>query len=111
MIRVRSLSTVLLLAATTFGAAAALVTPSASADEAKKPCTHDPKFGPVKAACAAGGLKQAKDLMKGYEKAIEAKGGSFDCKDCHTDQKTFPLKDNAKADFDKAKAKYPDIIK
>lgn len=110
MFRVRSLSTTLLIASTLFGAAAAFVSPTVSAGE-EKPCTNDNKFGPVIAACKSGKLNAAKNLMKDWEKKIEAKGGSFECKSCHSDQKTFPLKDNAKADFDAAKKKYPDIIK
>jgi hypothetical protein len=56
---------------------------------------------PVAQACARGGRTEAKKVMKGAVKAAQAKGGKFDCDDCHKDTDSFELKPNAREDFKK----------
>ena len=81
----------------------------AAATEAKPAPAADPnacttqKFQvpAVKKACAEGGRKAAKALMKQAVKKAKAAGQKVNCKSCHTSLKTFELKPNAVADLKK----------
>ncbi len=60
--------------------------PYAGAD----PCTRSKKGdSPVVKACAEGGLRKAKDLMKTMVKQAKAAGVKFSCDDCHKDDEDF----------------------
>ncbi len=75
----------------------------AAEPEAKvKPCIAT-KFSTkeVEKACKEGGQKAAKKLMKKVVKAAKAKGEKMNCKSCHSDLKTFKLKDGASAQLKK----------
>lgn len=56
---------------------------------------------PVAQACAKGGRAEAKKVMKQLVKSAKAKGGKFDCDDCHkaVDNGNFELKAKARDDF------------
>ena len=74
----------------------------ASAADAK--CTIATKGeadGEVGKACASGGIREAKKVMKEMTKAAKAKGMKVDCDSCHKDDTKFELTDNAKADYKK----------
>jgi hypothetical protein len=56
---------------------------------------------PVAQACAKGGVKQAKAAMKGLVKTAKDNGVKFDCDDCHKNEETFVLEDDARDNFKK----------
>ena len=56
---------------------------------------------PVAQACAKGGVKQAKAAMKGLVKTAKNNGVKFDCDDCHKNEDTFQLEDDARDNFKK----------
>ncbi len=62
------------------------------ADEVQKCTTKDFKIPEVKKACADGGRKAAKALMKKAVKKAKAAGDDMKCKSCHKSLKTFELK-------------------
>lgn len=65
---------------------------SVDAVAAEKPCTTKKfNFAEVKKACADGGRKAAKKLMKGVVKKARKAGDDkvTGCLDCHEDFKTF----------------------
>ena len=84
--------------AMTFGAGAAVMAPSV-AQAGGKPCaTKKFHYPEVEKACKDG-QDGAKKFMKEVQKGAKKNGKSSDCKDCHKDQKSFELKDNAVDDF------------
>ena len=90
----RSLPTAALLSAILAAAVLAGVSvPSVAHAGDDEKCTLKLKNDKVKEACAKGGRKQAKDLMKGA-----AKKGGVKCNACHENQKDFKLKDEEKAE-------------
>ena len=102
----RSLSPTALVAALGIAAGAAALSPTASAGDKK--CSGKATDSKVIAACKAGGLDEAKKLMKGWTKAAEKKGLKLKCKDCHEDTKTYnpeKLKGDAKDKYKELKAK------
>jgi hypothetical protein len=74
---------------------------TAQADDADKCTSKDFKTPQVKKACADGGRKGAKTMMKGLVKKAKAGGAEINCKTCHTSLKTFENTDNAVADLKK----------
>jgi hypothetical protein len=53
-------------------------------------CKHAVKGdSPVAKACAEGGVKQAKTVMKDLVKQAKASGTTFRCDDCHADTNDF----------------------
>jgi len=50
---------------------------------------------PVAKACAEGGIKAAKKVMKDMTKKAKAAGVKFDCDDCHKDDTKYTLSDDA----------------
>ena len=87
-----------LAAAVTLGAGAALMAPT-DALAGDKPCTTKKfNYPEVEKACKDG-QGGAKKYMKEVQKAAKKNGKDSDCKDCHKDQKSFELKDNAVKDF------------
>jgi hypothetical protein len=75
---------------------------TARADDEVKACTtKDFKTKEVKKACADGGQKAAKDLMKKLVKKAKAAGDDINCKSCHKSLKTFELTDGAVAKLKK----------
>lgn len=78
----------------------ALTFASMSSPEAgDKPCvTKDPKTEMIKAACAKGGQKAAKDAMKAFNKQKKIKS----CNQCHAKlAPTYALKKDALQQFKK----------
>jgi hypothetical protein len=57
------------------------------------------KVKQVEDACKKGGRKEAKALMQKVVKDQKAKGNEINCKTCHSDLKSFALKDNAVGDL------------
>ncbi len=58
--------------------------------------------GVIDKACAEGGIKKAKQVMKELVKAAKANGVKFDCDDCHKDDAKYDiLADDAKEKFKK----------
>lgn len=56
-------------------------------------------------ACASGGVKEAKKVMKEMTKAAKKKGWKGDCDSCHKDSEAkFDLTDNAKQEYEKMQA-------
>ena len=81
------------------------VADQARADDEKddaQPCTAKKfEFPEVKKACAEGGRKAAKAMMKKLVKKAKDAGQDINCKSCHTDLKKYDLKKNAVEDFKK----------
>ncbi len=75
---------------------------SARADDDNK-CTIATKADTVVGkACASGGRKEAKKLMKEIVKKAKEKGTKFQCDGCHKNMdSTLELTKDAKADFKK----------
>lgn len=88
----------LLLAAAVFAAPAGL---AVAADGGK--CTIATKGdGPVAKACAEGGVKKAKQVMKDMTKEAKKKGWKGDCDTCHKDTESkYDLTDNGKQEMEK----------
>ncbi len=96
----KSLSNSVLAAAIAVAGAAAFVSSPAEAGGSCSDKGKKSEFKEVKDACAKS-LNATKKMMKQIEKAAKAKGDKTKCSDCHSDQKTYPLKDNAKEDYKK----------
>jgi hypothetical protein len=93
------LSSLVLAAAVTVGAAAGMLSPSvahAGDDACQTTKFHYPA---VEKACKEGGRKAAKEVMKGAVKKAKAAGTDLKCTSCHEDMKDFHLKDNAVKDL------------
>jgi len=56
---------------------------------------------PVAQACAKGGVKLAKATMKGLVKTAKDNGVKFDCDNCHKNEETFALENDARENFKK----------
>jgi hypothetical protein len=56
---------------------------------------------PVGRACVEGGIKRARMAMKSLTKAAKTGGLKFECDDCHKDDTTFELTDDARGKFKK----------
>ncbi len=56
---------------------------------------------PVAQACAKGGVKLAKATMKELVKTAKDNGVKFDCDECHKNEETFELADDARDNFKK----------
>lgn len=56
---------------------------------------------PVAKACADGGFKKAKQVMKELTKKAKAAGLKTECDDCHRDDETYDLADDARENFKK----------
>ena len=98
----KTLSVLFFPVAFSLGLTTALAHQAQAGDEKPDPCTaKDFKFPAVKKACAEGGRKAAKDLMKSLVKKAKEAGQDINCKSCHSDLKTFELKDNAVEDLKK----------
>ena len=93
----RTLSTALLLGAMSVGAGAALLVPS-TASAGKDASCSDLKIGNGAKLCKEKFGGNVKDMMK----AVKNASGAKNCKGCHVDTKEYKLKDNAKADYEKA---------
>jgi hypothetical protein len=95
--RKRSIFNLVLFAALSIGAGAAVFHPSTafadddSADDAKACTTTDFKYPAVKAACKEGGRKAAKKLMKAAMDKAKAAGKDWKCKHCHENMKDYKL--------------------
>lgn len=83
------------------GAAALLTSRVYGAADSK--CTIATKGdSPTAKACAEGGIKQAKTVMKQMVKAAKAGGVKFDCDDCHKDTESkYELTSDAREKFKK----------
>ena len=93
MSRKLNVQNLVLAAALTLSAGAALVTSPAYADkDAKCDAMKDAKG---KAACTKSGAATVGDFMKKAVGAAKKNGKKHECADCHKDQKTFELKDGA----------------
>ncbi len=101
MITKRNLTSFLFIASLGVAAGAAALSPTEAS--AGGDC-NNPKTAEVKKWCKDGGQTAVKKKMKKIEKAAKKGGVDMDCSDCHKDKKTFPLKDNAEADYKKWKA-------
>jgi hypothetical protein len=95
MSRKLNLTQIVLALAVTLGAGSALLSNVAQADD----CGHL-KIAEVQAECKKGGKDAVKKWMQAASKAHKK-----ECKDCHSDQKEYKLKDNAEADLKAALAK------
>ena len=94
----RSLPTTALLSAILAAAALAGVSVPSVAHAGDDKCTTtDFKTAKVKKACADGGRKAAKELMKSAVKKAKEGGKDVKCTTCHEDTKEFKLKDKDKA--------------
>jgi hypothetical protein len=95
----RSLPTTALLSAILAAAALAGVSVPSVAHAGDEKCTTtDFKIAKVKKACADGGRKAAKELMKtAVKKAKDGGNKDVKCTSCHEDTKDFKLKDKDKA--------------
>ncbi len=83
--------TLLVLLATGFWLA-----PARADDASPKPCTaQEFHFEQVAEACANGGRKAARELMKAAVKKAKAQGESVGCGSCHKSLKTYELEANA----------------
>lgn len=68
--------------------------------EGSEPCRASSfEFAEVEAACAEGGTKAAKELMKDYVKQAKAEGQKLKCSSCHDNTKNYTLAENAVADL------------
>jgi len=73
-----------------------------AAQASDDPCTAKSfEFDEVEAACASGGRKETKKLMKSAVAKAKADGKKMNCKSCHEDLKTFSLTSNAVDDLRK----------
>ena len=82
-------------------AGALLVSTSALADDNKCTIATKPE-SVVGKACASGGRKEAKKLMKEIVKKAKEKGTKFQCDGCHKNMdSSMELTKDAKADFKK----------
>lgn len=74
---------------------------AASAFAGENDCTvaKDPSTAAGK-ACAEGGIKAAKKLMKDQVKQAKKKGMKVDCDSCHKDETKWTLTDDAKKRYD-----------
>ena len=72
-----------------------------AADDEKCALETKLKDSPTAQACAKGGRKEAARKMKEMVKAAKAKGVKFVCDDCHKDNETYKLTDNAEKDYEK----------
>lgn len=74
--------------------------PDAEHEPGVDPCRATSfEFSEVESACSQGGVKAAKDLMKGYVKRAREQGKKLKCSSCHDDTQAFTLSDNAVADL------------
>ncbi|MDX2022377.1 MAG: hypothetical protein SF187_19230 [Deltaproteobacteria bacterium] len=78
--------------------AVALVAPAFAGDN---DCTiaKDAKTD-IGKACAEGGIKRAKTVMKEMTKKAKKKGMKVDCDTCHKDETKWTLTDEAKKKYD-----------
>jgi hypothetical protein len=75
----------------------------AAADEEK--CTIAVKSdSPTAKACAKGGRKEARKVMKQMVAGAKAKGVSFSCDGCHSDLATYALTKDAVENYKKLQA-------
>lgn len=73
---------------------------NASAEAGDDPCTATSfEFAKVEEACASGGRKAVKVLMKSAVAKAKDDGTKLNCKSCHDDLKAFSLTDNAVTDL------------
>ncbi len=96
---IRSTVRTLILSVALFAPAAASAADGGKCTIATKPDTEIGK------ACAAGGVKEAKKVMKQMTKDAKKKGWKGDCDSCHKDTESkFDLTDNGKAEMEKMMA-------
>jgi hypothetical protein len=95
--RKRSIFNFVLLAALTLGAGAAFA--QDEGDDTGACTTKDFKYPAVKKACADGGRKAAKALMKEATKKAKADGKDWKCKHCHENMKDYKLTADAVKDL------------
>jgi hypothetical protein len=77
-------------------ATGALLAPALADDASPKPCTaQEFHFEQVAEACANGGRKAARELMKAAVKKAKAEGESVSCGSCHVSLKTYELEPGA----------------
>lgn len=62
---------------------------------------------PTAQACAKGGIRLAKATMKALVKKANDNGVKFDCDNCHKNEETFALEDDARETFKKLLAAQP----
>lgn len=102
--RKRSIFNLVLLAALTVGAGAAVLHPSTAfaddeGDDSGACTTKDFKYPAVAKACKDGGRKGAKSLMKEATKKAKAAGKDWKCKHCHENMKDYKLTADAVKDL------------
>jgi hypothetical protein len=73
-----------------FGAVGAAAS-TGLADDAPKCKLATKGDGAVAKACAEGGIKKAKSVMKEMVKAAKAAGVKYDCDDCHKDDSDYSV--------------------
>jgi len=77
-------------------ATSVLLAPARADDATPKPCTAlEFHFEQVAEACAKGGRKAARDLMKAAVNRAKAQGEAVGCKSCHQSLKTYELEAGA----------------
>lgn len=81
-----------------------LGTRSALAGEATKCVIATTGDSPTAKACAKGGIKEAKKVMKQMVADAKANGQKFTCEQCHKDLDNYELTKNGKEDFKKLEA-------
>jgi hypothetical protein len=95
--RKRSIFNLVLLAALTIGAGAAVIHPGTAfaqddeGDDSGACTTKKFNFPSVEKACKDGGRKAAKKLMKDATKKAKAAGKDWKCKHCHENLKDYKL--------------------